>query len=464
VKTLFTLIVSLFCVLGARAEAPRPNIIFVLIDDLRLDEIHYPFVKVPNIMRIEREGVKFNNAFVTTPLCSPSRASFLTGQYVHKHGISDNTARDPQSHKLNTFIKQLHDVGYETGFVGKWHMGLDDNPRPGIDYWVSVKGQGRYIDPVVNDNGDRKTNVGYFTDILNAATLRFLEKEHTKPFLLYVSHKAIHPDLQQAADGTLSDPNAENFIPAERHKQLYANAPVPHRPNVKSAGEGKPALLRKLDGVPPLSRETGTKDETIRNRLRVLQSAEEGLGQIFEVLERKKQLDNTLIIFTSDEGYFYGEHGLSVERRLAYEESIRIPLLMRYPKLIKAGSAIEQTTLNIDICPTLLEIGGTPVPPDVDGRSLVPLLNGEKVPSWRKSFLIEYYTDKVFPRISHMGYKAVRTDRWKYIHYLDLNGMDELYDLKKDPYEMKNVIDEAGSVKGLEEMMKELGRILEGAK
>ena len=446
----------------ANAESPaRPNIVFVLIDDLRADEIYYPFVKVPNIMRVEREGVKFNNAFVTTPLCSPSRGSFLTGQYAHKNGIIDNTARDAQSHKLITFIKQLHDAGYETGFVGKWHMGLDDNPRPGIDFWVSVKGQGNYLDPEINDNGNRKKVPGYVTDIFNEHAVKFLEQKHTKPFLLYVSHKAVHPDLVQNADGSLSDPSAGNFIPAERYKDLYAGSKIPHRKNIESTGEGKPALQRKLEGVPPLSKQTGTSDETILKRLRVLAAADEGLGKIFETLEKNRQVDNTLIIFTSDEGYFYGEHGLSVERRLAYEESIRIPLLMRYPKLIKAGSHIDQFALNIDICPTLCEIGGAKSPENVDGHSLVPLLKHEKV-KWRESFLVEYFSDKVFPRISHMGYQSVRTDRWKYIHYTELEGMDELYDLKRDPYEMKNVVAEKDHA--LQQMKKELSGLLEASR
>lgn len=170
----------------------------------------------------------------------------------------------------------------------------------------------------------------------------------------------------------------------------------------------------------------------------MLASVEDGVADIFKTLENQKQLDNTLIIFTSDEGYFYGEHGLSVERRLAYEESIRIPLFMRWPKLIKAGTVVDQFALNIDIAPTLLEIGDASAPKEIHGRSLVPLLSGEKVP-WRDSFLIEYFSDKVFQRVSKMGYQAVRDERWKYIHYIELGGMDELYDLKADPYEMNNL-------------------------
>ena len=423
----------------------------------------YPFVKMPNIKRLAREGVRFKNAFVTTPLCSPSRASFLTGQYAHKHGITDNTARDQQSHELITFPKLLHDAGYETAFVGKWHMGLDDNARPGIDYWVSVKGQGNYIDPEINVNGERKKISGYVTDIFNRYANEFLERNHAKPFLLYVSHKAVHPDLIQNADGSLSDPSAGRFIPAGHHKNLYANAKIPHRPSTKNFAEDKPALQRKIEGVPPLSAKTGTDDETVRNRLRMLASVDEGLGDLLKVLEKKGQLDHTLIIFTSDEGYFYGEHGLSVERRLAYEESARIPLIMRYPILIKPKSSIEQFALNIDIAPTLLEIGGAEIPKHIHGHSLLPLLRGENV-SWRKSFLIEYCSDKVFPRMSNMGYQSVRHTRWKYIHYVELNGMDELYDLKTDRYETRNLLSLASEKRStqtaLREMKLELERLL----
>ena len=443
----------------AASSPSRPNIIFILLDDLRWDEVDYPFVKAPNIHRIASEGATFKNAFVTTPLCSPSRASFLTGQYAHKHGITDNTDRSPRSHELVTFPRLLHDAGYETAFIGKWHMGVDDNARPGIDYWVSVKGQGNYLDPEFNVNGERKKIPGYFTDILSQFAVDFLKQPHAKPFLLYVSHKAVHPDLIQYADGSVSDLGGGKFIPAERHKTLYADDAIPHRANYGKPPEGKPALLRHIDDLPPLGPKTVTDDETIRNRLRMLASADEGLGKIFAVLEAQKQLDNTLIIFTSDEGYFYGEHGLSFERRLAYEESIRIPLLLRYPKLIKPGSVLDQLALSIDIAPTLLAIGGAPAAPDMHGRSLLPLLQGKKIP-WRESFLIEHASDKVFPRVVNMGYQSVRTDRWKFIHYVDLEGMDELYDLRADAFEMNNLIAAPGAQAPLKDLKAELQRLV----
>ncbi|MGZ5529395.1 MAG: sulfatase family protein, partial [Limisphaerales bacterium] len=415
----------------------------------------HPFVQTPNIDRLAHEGVRFNHAFVTTPLCSPSRASFLTGQYAHTHGIIDNTARDKHSHELITWPRLLHDAGYEAGFVGKWHMGLDDTPRPGFDYWVSIPGQGQYFDPPINDNGNRHVIKGYVTDIFSDYAVEFLKRKHDKPFLLWVAHKAVHPDLQQAADGTLSDPSAGKFIPAERHKNLYANKPIPRRPNFGIPPNDKPALSRQIGALPPLSAKTGTDDETVRNRLRMVTAVDEGIGRMIKALEDAGQFDNTVFVFTSDEGYFYGEHGLSVERRLAYEESALIPIVVRYPKLIKPNTARDEMVLNIDIAPTMLELGGAKIPTTIQGRSLVPLLEGKTVP-WRDSFLIEYWSDKVFPRVLKMGYKSVRTDRWKYIHYLDIANMDELYDLKNDPYEMTNVISKTAAKRVLPRLQEQL--------
>ncbi len=445
---------------GALEPPRRPDIIVILVDDLRWDEIDYPFVEAPNIQRLAREGVRFRNAFVTTPLCSPSRASLLTGHYAHTHGITDNTDRSPRSHQLVTFPRLLHDSGYQTAFLGKWHMGVDDTARPGFDHWVSVKGQGNYKDPEFNVNGERRKIAGYFTDILNGFAIEFLQAPHTGPFLLYVAHKAVHPDLTQNADGSVSDPDASEFVPAARHRRLYAGAAIPHRPNHGRAPAGKPALLRRIGVLPPLGGQTGTSDETIRDRLRVLAAVDEGLGRMLEVLEAQRRLDDTLIVFTSDEGYFYGEHGLSVERRLAYEESARIPLIVRWPRGIRSGANVDQLALSIDLAPTLLEAGGAPVPAGLHGRSLLPLLRGERVP-WREEFLVEYFSDTVFPRIVAMGYQAVRTERWKLIHYLELEGMDELYDLQADPAELRNRIGEPGAGATVAGLRARLLRLLE---
>ena len=268
--------------------------------------------------------------------------------------------------------------------------------------------------------------------------------------------------MTQRDDGTLSDPSAETFIPAKRHEHLYADAKIPRRPNVFDTLLGKPALTRSIEGVPPLGPGTGSRDQAILGRQRMLAAVDEGVGQIFQTLEQTGQLDDTVFVFTSDEGYFYGEHHLSVERRLAYEESIRIPLLIRYPGLIRPGT-LDEMVLNIDVAPTLLDLAGTGAPEAMHGRSLLSLLRGEAV-RWRSAFLVEYYSDKVFPRIQNMGYTAVRGQRYKYIRYNELRGMDELYDLQADPYEMKNLVAEPARQPALLEMQAELEKLKQQAR
>lgn len=438
------LIVAMSCWCGTLHAATPPNMLVVLVDDLRWDDLGcagHPFAKTPHMDRIAKEGARFLNAFATTPLCSPSRASLLTGLYAHTHGITDNTERSEQSHRLVTIPQSLQKAGYQTAYVGKWHMGNDDSPRPGFDQWVCLKGQGSTFDPEVNVNGVSGKETGYVTDILHRHAADFLAQPHEKPFLLYFAHKALHPETVQRADGSLSDPNASNFIPAERHKNLYAGETIPRRPNALAAPQGKPALQREIAGLPPLSPQTGSSDESILGRLRMLAAVDESLGEMLRLLENSGKLDDTLIVVTSDHGYFYGEHGLSVERRLAYEEAIRIPLLMRLPGVIKAHSEPAEMVLTLDLAPTLLEFAHATPAGKLQGRSLLPIFKGNAT-NWRRDFLIEYFSDKVFPRITQMGYQAVRNERWKLIHYTELPGMDELYDLQTDPYEMRNVIAE----------------------
>ena len=461
-----TVVVLLLCLASMNLAQPapqqsRPNIIFILVDDLRWDELGitgHPFIKTPHIDRIGSEGALFRNAFMTTPLCSPSRASFLTGQYAHTHGITDNVDRSVASHKLITFPLLLRQAGYATAFIGKWHMGNDDTPRPGFDRWVSFKGQGSYLNPEFNEDGKDVKGRGYITDLLTEQAVEFIKRRHDKPFLVYLAHKAIHPEVMQHRDGSVNLAEAERFIPAERHRKLFVGKKIPRRPNAMRSPEGKPALQRAIGALPALGPKTASSDEVVLGRLRSLMAIEEGVGEILKALQETNQLDNTVIVLASDNGYFYGEHGLSVERRLAYEESIRMPLLVRYPRIIKAGTIRDEFALNIDLAPTLLEFAGLSSPANTEGLSLVPLLTG-LAGKWRTSFLIEYYSDKVFPRIQKMGYKAVRTERYKYIHYLELDGMDELYDLKADPYEMKNIINQREAAKALEGMKRELERI-----
>jgi N-acetylglucosamine-6-sulfatase len=441
----------------------QPNIVFVLIDDLRWDDLGCAgntFIQTPSIDRVAAEGARFLNAFAATPLCSPSRASMLTGMYAHQHGIFDNLERSQQSHKLKTFPQELQKLGYETAYIGKWHMGNDNTARPGFDRWFCLKGQGTSFDSEVNDDGRDVQTKGYVTDVLNEQALDFVRQPRQRPFMLYLSHKAIHPETAQAADGKLSDPTASNFIPAPRHEKLYENVTVPRRPSAGVPPLDKPALQQEIDGLGPLGPETGSSDSAILNRLRMLAAVDEGVGQLLDALADSGQLDNTLFVVAGDHGYFYGEHGLSVERRLAYEEALRIPLIMRYPPVIAAGSTPEAMVQTIDLAPTFVELAGGKIPAAYQGRSLLPVLAGETPDDWRDAIFAEYYSDTVFPRVHQLGYKAVRTDRWKYIHYIDQDGMDELYDLKNDPYEMKNLANDPASAAQLAAMQERLRQML----
>ena len=448
------------------AAEPRPNILLVIVDDLRFDDFGaagHPFARTPHIDRIAREGAQFKNFFAVTPLCSPSRANILTGLQTRHHGILDNTDRSPRSHELPTFARTLRASGYNTGFIGKWHMGNDPTPRPGFDYWVSMKGQGEVADPELFENGRLARAPGYVTDIFTQRALSFIQQPRTTPFLLIVSHKALHPNKVQRADGTSVAIGEGGFIPAERHKTLYADAQPSRRGNYAVPPKDKPALERPIPGLKPLGPDTVTPDETIRDRLRMLAAVDEGLGQILAELEKQGTLNQTVVMVIGDNGYFYGEHGLSEERRLAYEESIRLPLLMRYPPRVKAGADPTGMALTTDLAPTIVELTGAPALPNIDGHSLMPLF--ARTPAdWRKSFLIEYTTDIVFPRTLKMGYDAVRTERYKYIRYRDLKDMNELYDLQEDPFEVSNLITAPTAAAVRKVMEVELDRILTSAR
>lgn len=443
----------------------RPNVVVVLVDDLRWDDIGvagHPFVETPHIDGLAREGARFLNAFATTPLCSPSRAAILTGLYAHKNGITDNLARDSASHRLPTFATPLAAAGYQTAFIGKWHMGNDDTRRPGWTRWVAMRGQGEAVDPNLNVDGERLVAGGYVTDVLTDYATGFIQDAGDQPFLLFLAHKALHPNIMQRDDGqpmALDSVQPSGFVPAPRHAGRYATAEVPRRQNATQPPSGKPALARTIDTLPALSPATGTPDADIRGRLEMLLGVDESLGRIVATLDSLGRLDNTVIIFTSDHGYFYGEHGLNEERRLAYEETARIPMIIRYPGVARAGSTPGALVQTIDLASTIMALTGVADSVPRHGRSLLPVL-ADSATGWRTSVLIEYYTDTVFPRTLTMGYRAVRTERYKYIQYTDLTGMDELYDLETDPFEQTNLIDTERGRELLPELQAELTRLL----
>lgn len=433
----------------------KPNFLVILVDDLRYDEFGaggHPYMKTPHIDRLAHEGALFERAFHTTSICSPNRASIMTGQYASRHGIIDNVARGAMSHRLPNFHLALQKLGYRTAHIGKWHMGNDGMPRPGYDYWVSYDGHGRIVNPRLCHDGKYVDHQGYITDIMNGLAVEFLEKQTgEQPWSLFFAHKAVHPDAEQQADGTVSFGKDGGYIVAERHKQLYKDAIFPKKPNMLSYEEvlkQKPAWAEIFKmRAEPKSRElleaihAGTQEE-IRLRARMMASVDEGVGMILDTLEKKGELDNTVILFLGDNGYFFGEHGLGPERRFAYEEGIRCPFLVRFPRLIEAGTRKKELLICQDIAPTLIELAGGKPGPQIQGKSILGILKNRKAP-WRKAVLAEYWAEQAYPWLIGMTYKAIRTERYKLIHWVNkgiAGELDELYDLDRDPFELKNLI------------------------
>ncbi len=456
--------------------AVRPNIVVVLVDDLRFDEFHaggHPYLETPNIDRLATDGALFVNAFHAVPLCSPNRATLLTGQYPSRHGIIDNVARDLASHHLETFNIPLQRSGYRTAFLGKWHMGNDATPRPGWDYWSAMRGQGSSTDPELFEEGSLRKVPGYTTDLLTDRAVAFIRREHAKPFLVYLAHKAVHPDVVQRNDGSLDPESDRGYIPAPRDEGRYKDRMFPRRQlqsEVAADLDGKPVIRQALARLPAApTTATGehqhrvapwTGEETIRRRAEMIRGVDQSLGRIMSTLDSLQLLDKTVIVLSSDNGFFFGEHGLTTERRLPYEESIRNPLLVRYPPRVPAASRPSGLALTVDLAPTLLEFAGVPIGTQIQGRSLIPLFAG--TPSdWRQSVLVEFYTnEQPFPHLLDMDYRAVRTSRYKYIHWIKFPDQDELYDLQRDSLERRNVARDPAMAEVRSRMQGELARLV----
>jgi arylsulfatase A-like enzyme len=421
----------------------RPNIIFILTDDQRYDELGFmnPILETPNMDRLAAEGVHFENAFVTTSLCSPSRASILTGQYMHNHGVVDNNK--PPRDGTVFFPQYLQQAGYETAYVGKWHMGESasssvklDDPQPGFDHWVSFAGQGEYY-PVVkngktnqlNVNGRQVDQKGYITDELTDYAMDWLaNRDDEKPFFMYLSHKAVHA----------------NFSPAERHKEQYVGRKIPVPDSQADSVEnyaGKPRWVKdqrnSWHGVdfPYHSGEFDVQAYKMQYH-RALSAVDDSLGRLLQWLEDAGKAENTIVVLMGDNGFMFGEHGL-IDKRNAYEESMRVPLLARGPGL-PANSVVNEIVANIDIAPTVLDAAGLDSKEHFDGRSFYALAKAEPVDVWRDELLYEYYWEFNYP--STPTTLALRTDDYKFIQYHGIWDTDELYNLKDDPNEMHNLI------------------------
>jgi N-acetylglucosamine-6-sulfatase len=428
----------------SQATPQHPNILFILCDDIRWDHLGcagHPNIKTPNIDRLAHEGVHFRNMFCTTSLCSPSRASILSGLYGHSHGVQNNFTEFPND--LPSFPKRLHETGYETGYIGKWHMGEDnDEKRPGFDYWVSHKGQGKYFDTEFNVDGERKVIPGYYTHIVTQLASDWIKKPRDKPWCLMLGHKAPH----------------SFYTPEPKYEHTFDDVRVPY-PKSAFMLDDKPKWykdrLHTWHGIYgplfewrkkfPDDRPEAVKDfeNMIHGYWGVILSVDDSVGILTKQLEEAGQLDNTIIVFMGDNGLLNGENGM-VDKRAMHDASIRVPLIVRYPGLTPKDQPKDVTkqVLTLDVAPSLLELCHAEPLPKIQGKSWVKLAtSGDN--DWRSAWFYEYNYEKQFPYTPNV--RGIRTDDWKYVHYPHGDGdadrhMAELYDLKNDPGELKNLI------------------------
>ena len=398
----------------------RPNIIFLLTDDQRWDQMGcagHPHLKTPNMDRIAREGARFTNMFVTTSLCSPSRACFLTGRYAHAHGVKSNQEDIADREIRRAYPALLRESGYETAYVGKLHMGNHPQPHPGFDYWAVLPGQGRYVNPQLNVNGEMKTFEGHSGRVTTDLALDWLRKPRQKPFCLVLGFKEPHGPRN----------------PPDHLKDMYSDVTLKRPALMPEQMHGKPREVQER------ARNAGAGEgfaEDYRNYLRCITSADEQIGRVLGWLDQAKLAEDTIVAFAGDNGYFFGEFGLG-DKRYGYDVSLRIPMLVRYPRMIKPGTLIDRMALNIDLCPTLVDLAGARIPPGVHGTSWRPLLE-RKSAKWRTGFLYEYWKEGQYPTPTMRG---VRTERYKYLEYPDSGNTPELYDLEADPREWNNLSD-----------------------
>jgi N-acetylglucosamine-6-sulfatase len=428
---------------GGSPPPRRPNFVVIVADDMAYGMFgagrRFSFLQLPHLERLAAQGVQFDRAFVTTSLCSPSRASLFSGLYAHTHGVTVNETVD-LAPDVATFPQVLRSTGYRTALVGKWHMDAgNDGPRPGFEHWVSFRGQGVYQDPLLNVNGLPVRRAGYTTDILTEYAVDWLAQQSpSQPFMMVLAHKAAHAP----------------FTPAARHEAHLAEASLPEPPSYRDSFTDKPAWQRRYARcggtaaayvncpdplpatLPPWA--WSTRDDAKLDYMRTLIALDDSVGAVMAALERGGQASNTYVVFTSDNGFFLGEHRMG-DKRLAYEEALRVPLVIGGAGL--GARRVGSMALNLDLAPTVLELAGAPVPAAVQGRSLAGVLRGT-AGGVRDAFLYEYAPDRHLPVIPRI--LAVRTQALKYVTYPDRPGDCEMYDLSADPAEVANLCDRPG--------------------
>jgi arylsulfatase A-like enzyme len=463
VRRLLFAALSLLATLGGMhaqaVGADRPNFLFIYTDDQRWDALgvvqreqgeraRFPWFQTPNLDRLASEGVRFRNAFVTESLCAPSRAVFLTGRYNHLNGVANNHTPFPAANIPLTWSSHLREAGYSTGYIGKFHHDQQRGNRPGFDYSASFIGQGRYTDCPFEVNGQTQETTGWVDDVSTDFAVEFLTKNREKPFALVVGFKATHgpfqppPRLTDKYEGKEARPVPNLGIPAAYAGKFTGGKKADAKPKKKKAADSaKP----KAGG-----------SNMLRGYFGCLAAVDENVGKLLTKLDELKLADDTVVIFSSDNGYYLGEHNLG-DKRSAYEESMRIPLLVRYPKLgDKArGKTVDSLALNLDLAPTLCDLAGLKVPGTMQGRSWRPLLEGNSPADWRKAFFYEYFYERNYAIPTVL---AVRTETAKLIKYPGHDDWNELYNLSADPYETKNLIHDPADKELLTKMQAEFDR------
>ena len=444
---------------SAQSADRRPNILYIMADDHAAHAISAygsKLIQTPNIDRIAKEGMRFTNCFVTNSICTPRRAAILTGKYAHINGV-------PVFNRLDgsqpTLAKYLQKAGYHTGMIGKWHLGSDPT---GFDYWNILPGQGLYHDPIFITAEGEKKHAGYSTDLITKFSIDFLKnRPQDKPFFLMCHHKAPHRPWEP-------DPKH-----AKKWENVQVPEPVTFNDNYSTRSDAAREATMRIDkdltatdlkkeppkGLSGVELKKWKYQRYMRDYLACVDSVDENVGRLLQYLDKNGLAENTLVIYTSDQGFFLGDHDW-FDKRFMYEESLRMPFVVRWPSQIKSGAVSDGMILNVDFAPTLLAAAGEKIAKEIQGRSFLPLLKGEKQKDWRTSMYYRYYHYPFHHQVQpHYG---VRTQRHKLIFFNKIDQW-ELYDLEKDPHEMKNLYADpayAGAVKQLKEEMYRLKKEL----
>ena len=428
---------------AAKAAAPRkPNFLFIYTDDQRWDALgvaqreqgdkaRFPWFKTPGMDRIAAEGLRFRNAFVTLSLCAPSRAAFMTGRYNHLNGIANNQTYFPEDSV--THATTIKPAGYTTAYIGKWHMGGQRGKRAGFDYSASFIGQGKYFDCAFEIDGRQVPTTGWVDDVSTDYAIAFMKQHRERPFSVTLGLKACHGP----------------FDPPERAKSRFVGEKARPVPNLASRA------IYRTSAQQATSADHKATGNLNLGYFQCISAADDNVVRLLDALDELGLAEDTVVVFSSDNGYYLGEHGLG-DKRSAYDESLRVPMLMRYPRLVAKGTTSDEFVLNIDLAPTIVDLAGVAVPASMQGRSWRPLLGGGKPAGWRQSFLAEYFWEANFPTTPTLV--AVRTHTAKLIKYPGHDEWTELFDLANDPYETKNLAGDPGHRELLARMNAEFDR------